>query len=133
MKKLKIKTVASWVLQIISVFILLPAAWSKISGAEEARALFTNLGMEPIGRIFIGNIEFIICFGYLIDKVAVISALLTICIMIGALIAHLTKVGIEVNGDGGSLFYLLLSLMTFAFLIIAIRRKELPFFSKHFL
>ena len=47
--------------------------------------------------------------------------------MSGALLSHLTILGIEVKGDGGLLFGLALTCFVGALAILALHRSEIPF------
>lgn len=86
-----------WILQIVSAFILIGPAWSKISSAQQSIALFEALGMEPYGRVIIGIIESgaVVCL--LLPKVHSLGALMSLSVMIGALIAHTTVIGMGGN------------------------------------
>lgn len=107
MKNLKI----SWAAQIIAAIILAQTLFFKFTGAEESVALFTKLGAEPFGRYMAGTMELITVILLLIRRTAWIGAILGICVMGGAIMSHLTVLGIESNGDGGLLFGL--SIVTF--------------------
>ena len=45
--------------------------------------------------------------------------------LLGAIGSHLTKLGIEVQGDGGLLFGLAITVFTASALVVALHRKEL--------
>ena len=94
----------SWVAQIIAAIILGQTLFFKFTGAEESIALFTKLGVEPFGRYLAGTMELIAVILILNNKTAWIGAILGLGVMAGAIMAHLTVIGIESNGDGGLLF-----------------------------
>jgi uncharacterized membrane protein YphA (DoxX/SURF4 family) len=74
--------------------------------------------MEPWGRIGTGTMELIAAILILIPRTTAFGALLAIGLMSGALFFHLTKLGIEVKGDGGLLFiYSLLVFISSAILL----------------
>src|SRR6187549_147177 len=102
------KTVISWILRIVSALILLQTLFFKFSGAAESVYIFSTLGMEPWGRIGSGIAELIASLLLLWPRTIVLGALISIGVMAGALVAHLTKLGIEVQGDKGYLFILCL-------------------------
>jgi uncharacterized membrane protein YphA (DoxX/SURF4 family) len=64
--------------------------------------------MEPWGRILVGIIEFIAAVFLVISATAWLGAGLAIGLMLGAIMMHLTILGIVVMDDGGYLFYLAL-------------------------
>lgn len=86
--------------------IFLQTLFFKFSGAPESVYIFETMGMEPWGRYASGVAEFIASILILIPKTTRVGALLGLGIISGAIVAHLTKLGIEVQGDGGLLFIL---------------------------
>ena len=78
----------------------------KFTGADESVFIFTTVGMEPWGRIGIGVLELIAAILLLINASAWLGAGLALGLMLGAIGMHLTILGIEVQGDGGYLFFL---------------------------
>lgn len=112
-----------WVLRIIAAVIMLQTLYFKFSGAEESIYIFTTLGMEPWGRIGTGVLELVASVLLLIPRTTAAGALLAIGLMSGALFFHLTKLGIEVQGDGGQLFiYALLVFLSGLVLLIKYRK-----------
>ena len=65
----------------------------------------------------------------LIPKTIWAGATLTLGIIGGAVMMHLTMLGIDVNGDGGSLFYLALVCFVGSAIILWLVRKDIPFIS----
>lgn len=90
---MKLPTLISWILRIVTVLILAQTLPYKFTGAEESKALFTQLGIEPFGRIGIGVMELIACILLLVPKTMIYGALLTAGLMAGALFSHLTVLG----------------------------------------
>lgn len=66
--------------------------------------IFSTLGVEPWGRIAAGIVELISSVLLLLNTTIWIGATLAIGVMAGALLSHLTILGVEVKGDGGYLF-----------------------------
>jgi serine/threonine protein kinase len=56
-----------------------------------------------------------------------LGAVLAVGLMVGAIGAHLTKLGIEVQGDKGTLFVLAVVVAAAALVVVSLRRRELPF------
>ncbi len=61
-----------------------------------------------------------------------LGALLAAALMTGAVIAHLTRLGISVQGDGGLLFGLAPTAMTCALVVLVIRRHEIHWIGRRF-
>jgi hypothetical protein len=102
----KTNVTISWILRIIAAVILGQTLFFKFTGAEESKYIFSTLGMEPAGRYGSGVAELIAVVLLLMPGTTALGALLGLGVISGALMAHLTKLGIEVKGDGGLLFYL---------------------------
>ena len=119
-------TVASWIFQLVIAAILGQTLFFKFAGAEESIYIFETLGAEPWGRIGSGLFELTAVVLVLIPRTAVYGAVLAVPLMLGAIGAHLTKLGIEVQGDGGLLFGLALTALTSALIVTFLRRRQLP-------
>lgn len=91
---------------LIAAVILLQTLFFKFSAAPESVYIFSTLGMEPVGRIGSGVAELIAALLLLWPASAWVGAALALGIMGGAILSHLTVLGIEVQGDGGQLFLL---------------------------
>ncbi len=102
------KTILLKLLRIIPAIILLQTLYFEFSGAPESVYIFSTLGIEPYGRIGSGIAELIATVLLLIPKTTWMGALLSLGVISGAIISHLTILGIEVQGDGGYLFALAL-------------------------
>lgn len=117
--QLSITSIAPWVLRIIAALIMLQTLYFKFSGSEESVYIFSQLGMEPWGRIATGVFELIASILILYPKTTFFGSALAIGLMSGAVIAHLSKLGIAVKNDGGQLFiYALLVLVSSLILAI---------------
>ena len=91
---------------LIAAVILLQTLFFKFTAAPESVHIFSTLGLEPIGRIGSGVAELIAALLLLWPASAWVGAALALGIMGGAILSHLTVLGIEVQGDGGQLFLL---------------------------
>jgi hypothetical protein len=116
----------SWGLQVIVAVILLQTLFFKFSGASESVYIFTRLGAEPWGRMASGIAELITAILLLVPGAAVYGALGAIAVISGAILSHLTVLGIEVMGDGGLLFALAIIVLCASVGIVLLRRSELP-------
>ena len=126
MKTLTAGTVSSWILQLIVAAILLQTLFFKFTGAAESVYIFSTLGAEPWGRIGSGVVELIAATLLLIPATATLGAVLAMGVMVGAIVSHLTVLGIEVRGDGGLLFALALTVFVASAVVLLIRRGEIP-------
>lgn len=116
----------SWALQVIVAIILLQTLFFKFTGAKESVYIFSKLGLEPWGRIGSGIAELIAAALLLIPATIPFGALLSLGVISGAIMSHLTKLGIEVQGDHGLLFALAVVVFIGSALILFIRRHSLP-------
>lgn len=115
----------SWTAQIIAAIILAQTLFFKFTAAPESVALFTKLGVEPFGRIAAGLMELITVILLLIPRKVWLGAIFGIITMGGAIIVHLTVIGIESNGDGGYLFLLALLTLTCCLTVAYIRKSDI--------
>jgi hypothetical protein len=119
-------SLASWACQLTAAAILGQTLFFKFTGSPESRYIFTTLGIEPWGRIGTGVLELIAVVLLLYPKTSVLGAVLAMGLMGGALMSHLTRLGIEVQGDHGLLFKLALVVMLTSVIVLVLRRRELP-------
>ena len=119
-------TTLSWVLQLSVAVILLQTLFFKFTGAEESVFIFSTLGVEPWGRYASGVVELVAAALLLVPGFAAYGALLSLGVISGAIVSHLTVLGIEVRGDGGLLFALAMIVFTCSLAILALRWRELP-------
>ena len=126
MKLSNIPFAVSWALQLIVAGILLQTLFFKFTGAEESVYIFTTVGAEPWGRIGSGVLELAAAVLLLIPALSPYGAILTMGLMTGAILSHLTILGIEVKGDGGLLFGLALAAFAGSLVIALLRRAQIP-------
>lgn len=115
----------SWLLQLVVAGILLQTLFFKFTGAEESIYIFKTLGMEPWGRIGSGVAELAACVLLLIPRTVVFGAVLTLGVISGAVMSHLTRLGIVVKDDGGLLFSLSLVTLLASAVTLWLRRNQL--------
>ncbi len=124
-------TIGPWVLRIIAAVIMLQTLYFKFSGADESVYIFSQLGMEPWGRIGTGVLELIASLLILFPKTTFPGALLAAGLMAGAIGSHLFKLGIVVKNDGGQLFiYALLVFFSSAALMFIYRNAGISLLKK---
>ena len=128
----KTQSIASWVLQLTVAGILLQTLFFKFTGAEESVYIFTTLGIEPWGRIGSGVAELAASALLLLPATVTLGAILAMGIMAGAIVSHLTVLGIVVKDDGGLLFGLALTVFIGSAIILLIRRGDIPVVGRYF-
>jgi len=119
------RAMLSWALRLFAAIILAQTLYFKFSGAEESRYIFSTIGMEPWGRYLVGFSELVAVILLLLPRTAWLGGLLGLGVIAGALFFHLTILGIEVQGDGGALFYLALAVFAACLGVLWLHRAEL--------
>jgi uncharacterized membrane protein YphA (DoxX/SURF4 family) len=122
----------SWACQLTAAVILGQTLFFKFTGAPESKYIFTTLGIEPWGRIGTGVAELVAVALLLYPRTPVLGAVLAVGLMGGAIMSHLTRLGIEVQGDHGLLFKLALTVLVASLIVVALRRRELPIVGERF-
>ena len=120
------------VTRIIIAIILVQTLWFKFSAHADSVYIFTQVDMEPYGRIGIGLMELIASVLILIPRTIWLGSGLVMGIIGGAIIMHLTQLGIEINGDSGKLFYLAIITFVLSFIVLFYHRKDIPLIGKMF-
>ena len=122
----------SWVLQLAAAAILVQTLFFKFTAAPESVYIFSTLGMEPVGRIGSGIAELIASILLLTPSTVTLGAVLALGVMSGAIVSHLTVLGIEVQGDGGLLFALAITVFVSSAVVLFLRRAEVPYVGRYF-
>ena len=126
------QTAVTWLAQLTVAVILLQTLFFKFTGAEESVYIFTTVGAEPWGRIGSGVIELIASFLLFLPATAPVGAALALASMGGAILTHLTILGIEVKGDGGLLFALAVTAFVASAIVLVVRRSQIPVLGRYF-
>jgi uncharacterized membrane protein YphA (DoxX/SURF4 family) len=126
----KTQNTIAWVAQALAAIILLQTLFFKFTAASESVYIFSTLGIEPEGRIISGIAELIAAVLLLIPRAAWAGGLLAMGVMAGAIFSHLTKLGIEVQGDGGQLFFLAIIVFVACAVVVFLRKKQIPILNK---
>ena len=122
----------SWLAQLTVAVILAQTLFFKFSGAEESVYIFSTIHAEPWGRIGSGLVELLASACLLFPATAPVGAALALGSMAGAILTHLTVLGIEVKGDGGLLFALALTALAGSIVVLVIRRSQIPWVGRYF-
>jgi len=124
--------ITSWICRITAAVILLQTLFFKFTGAPESVYIFTKVGLEPWGRYGTGVVELIAALLLLSRCHAWLGALLALGVISGAIMSHLTVLGIEVQGDHGLLFGLAITVFVTSAVVACLHRRQIPFLPKRF-
>ncbi len=112
-----------WVLRLVAAVIMIQTLYFKFTGHPQSVALFTQLGMEPWGRIGTGVMELIASILILYPRTTGWGAALGMGLMGGALFFHLTKLGIVFDGDAVLFIYASITFVCCLILFIKYRQQ----------
>ena len=118
--------VVSWILRIAAAIILLQTLYFKFTGAPESVYIFTKVHAEPWGRIGSGVMELVASILLLTPRYTWLGSLLAAAATAGAILSHLTLLGIEVQGDKGLLFALAIIVFLASMINLFLHRKQIP-------
>jgi putative oxidoreductase len=85
--------IALWVLQVLVALGMLAAGGFKFAGAEEMVKTFEAIGLGQWFRYLTGALEILGAVLLLVPRLSGVGALLLSCVMAGAVVAHLVKLG----------------------------------------
>jgi len=117
------------ILKIIAAAIMLQTLFFKFTSAQESIDLFTKIAgeNEAFMRIGTGAIELIASILLFIPKRTWLGGLLAAGTMFGAVISHITVLGIEHNNDGGTLFTSAIITFIIGLILLITNKKDIPF------
>ncbi|HMQ50176.1 MAG TPA: DoxX family protein [Saprospiraceae bacterium] len=130
---MKTKNLLSWVFRLIAAGVLVQTLYFKFTAHPDSVYIFSQLGMEPWGRIGTGVAELVISILLIVPRTAWLGALGGLGIISGALMAHLTQLGVEVQGDGGTLFILAVVVFVSCLIVLFLHRAQAVSTVRHFL
>jgi len=131
-KSIRPLLVVSWICRIAAAVILLQTLFFKFTAAPESVYIFTKVHAEPWGRLGSGVVELIAAALILIPRTVWAGALLALGVMAGAIVSHLTVLGISVMGDGGLLFTLALIVFCTSAVALVLHRTQIPVIGRRF-
>lgn len=121
----KVKYYLGRAMSVLAAIVLIQTLHFKFTKAPESVYIFSQLGLEPYGRLGSGIIELIIAVLLLYPATSLLGAILAIGIISGALFSHLFVLGIVVQNDGGLLFGLALIVFVSSSVSVFIQRDKL--------
>lgn len=125
------KNITTTIAAVIAAIILLQTLYFKFTAQPESVYIFSKLGLEPYGRIGSGVVELIISLLLLLPKTRILGSFLGLGVISGAILSHLFVLGIEVQNDGGTLFFLALTVFICCLLILIIEKETVLRFAKN--
>jgi uncharacterized membrane protein YphA (DoxX/SURF4 family) len=126
---MKSNTIFIWALRVIAAVIMLQTLYFKFTAHEQSVALFTQLGIEPWGRIGTGVMELIASVLILYPRTTGWGAALGLGLMGGAIFFHLTKLGIVFYGDAVLFTYAVITFVCCLILFVKYRQQVFGVFS----
>lgn len=124
--------VVAWVAQVGVAVILAQTLYFKFTYAPETAAIFDPRGGRPAATA-VGLLELVAAVLLVSGgRWAACGAVLALGLISGAILTHLTGLGIEVKdpatgeGDGGLLFGLAVAVAVGSVAVLAVRWRELP-------
>jgi len=126
------QNILSWIAQLTAAAIMLQTLVYKFSGADESVYIFSKIGIEPWGRYLTGIAELIASTLLLVPAYCWAGACMASALMTGAIILHLTILGVSVKNDHGWLFILAMITLLSSLLVIYLHRRSIPYINKYF-
>jgi uncharacterized membrane protein YphA (DoxX/SURF4 family) len=123
-------SILSWILRITATVILAQTLFFKFTAAPESVYIFDKVGLGAPGRIGSGIAELIAAILLLIPSTVWLGAGLALAVMGGAIMSHLTVLGIVVMNDHGLLFGLALTVAACSAVLLVIHRRSIPIIGK---
>ena len=114
-----------WISRFVAAIIMLQTLFFKFTAAPESVYIFEKVHLGATGRIGSGITELIASLLILFPKTSVYGAVLAVGVMTGAIVSHLTVLGIEVMGDHGQLFLYAVMVTIASLYIIWNERQQL--------
>ena len=138
--------ILSWVCRVAAAIILLQTLFFKFTAAPESVYIFTKLGtfvhsylpfasvgtVEVAGRVGSGITELIAAVMLLTPRFVWAGAVLAMAATGGAIVSHLTFLGIEVQGDKGLLFLLAIIVFVTSAVALYLHRMQILVLGKRF-
>ena len=133
-------SVFSWACRVVAAVILLQTLFFKFTAAPESVYIFTRLAtfihsfipfasvstVEVLGRVGSGIMELIAALLLLTPRFVWAGAVLAMAATCGAMVSHLTFLGIEVQGDKGLLFFLAIVVFVTSSVTLILHRGQIP-------
>ena len=130
------KVIALWIFKVVLAGMYLMMAIPKFGANEITIHIFTTLGVEPWGRYLTGAIEASVFVLILVPKTAIYGMILSLGVLLGAILSHLTVLGMVVQNetgtvnDGGEIFTTALIMLALTLVNLYLNRRSIPIIGK---
>jgi len=122
----KTQKIITLLCRVVVAVILLQTLFFKFTAAPESVYIFSKVGLEPWGRIGSGVVELIAALLLFVPGYHWLGAIVAIGVLAGAIMSHLTILGIVVMNDGGLLFFLALITVACCAVVLFFERRSIP-------
>ncbi|GAB4335477.1 MAG: DoxX family protein [Flammeovirgaceae bacterium] len=109
----------------LGAVIMLQTLYFKFTAHPDSVHIFSLIGIEPWGRIGVGIMELIASVLLFIPTTIWLGGLMSVGLMMGAVFFHILFLGIEVNNDGGKLFWLAIVVVICGLVIVWNEKEKL--------
>lgn len=117
---------ASWICRVIAAGIMIETLFFKFTAAPESVYIFSKMGMESWWRYGQGIWELFASLLLLTPRLGWAGGILTLGALGGAIVSHITVLGIQVQGDHGLLFAMAVITFVCGFIVTFLHRHEIP-------
>lgn len=121
--------ILSWIAQVIVAIIMGQTLFFKFTDHPETVELFKLLEQGAFAYKTIGSLELIACILILVPRTIPYGAILSVGLMSGAIMAHVTTIGF--GAPYGSLGFMAIAAWLLALFVLLVHRTEIPFIGKH--
>ncbi len=121
--------ILSWIAQVIVAIIMGQTLFFKFTDHPETVELFKLLDQGALAYKSIGALELVACILILVPRTIPYGAILSVGLMSGAIMAHITTIGF--GAPYGSLGFMAIAAWLLALFVLYIYRIEIPFIGKH--
>jgi hypothetical protein len=128
----KTEVIVGWICRIVAAVILLQTLFFKFTAAPESVYIFNKVGLGDAGRIGSGIVELIAAVLLFVPGLIWLGAALALGVIGGAIMSHLTVLGIDVMGDHGLLFGLAAVVAVCSAIVLLINRRAIPVIGRLF-
>jgi uncharacterized membrane protein YphA (DoxX/SURF4 family) len=128
---MNVKNLFVWTLRIVAAVIMLQTLFFKFTAHPESVQLFSELGVEPWGRIATGILELFASILILIPPTSYLGSILAVGLMSGAIFSHLTVLGVSYGGSPLLFTYAVVVFLASAILLYLDKKRLLGLFRKY--
>jgi len=126
------KNIIVWILRLALAVMYLMMAIPKFGGQEITVLIFTQLGVEPWGRIATGVVELVTFILVIAPITTIYGILLSLVVISGAIVSHVAILGFVIENssgsvsDGGEVFMTALIILALTFVNLYLHRESIP-------